>query len=103
VLDQNCFIAQVNTLFSNTIVTRANQLWIRGFANASSPLLFSSIFCSWMTENSLSRENSKGRNRTRWSFRVMGEHCSVSSYMVSHNCQHMKPKSSRHTACVVYY
>jgi len=34
VLDQNPFIAQVNT-YTNTIVTRPNQLWIRGFANAS--------------------------------------------------------------------
>jgi len=33
VLDQKHFIAQVNTLYTNT---RANQLWIRGFANASS-------------------------------------------------------------------
>jgi len=65
VLDQNHFIAQVNTLYTNTIVTRANQLWIRGFANASSLLLFSRIFCSWMCENSLSPENRERRRRTR--------------------------------------
>ena len=41
VLDQNHFIAQMNTLYTNTIVTRASQLWIRGFANASSQLPFS--------------------------------------------------------------
>jgi len=35
VLDQNHFIAQVNTLHTNAIVTRANQLWICGFGNAS--------------------------------------------------------------------
>ena len=35
VLYQNHFIAQVNTLCTNTTVTRANQLWICGFANAS--------------------------------------------------------------------
>jgi len=34
----------VNTLYTNTIVTRANQLWICGFANASSQLLFSRNF-----------------------------------------------------------
>jgi len=65
VLSQNHFIAQVNILYTNTIVTRANQLWIRGFANASSQLLFSRIFCSWMCENSLSSENREGRHRTR--------------------------------------
>jgi len=43
VLHQNHFIAQVNTLYTNTIVTRAHQLWIRGFANPSSQLLFSRI------------------------------------------------------------
>jgi len=63
VLNQNHFIAQVNTLYANTIVTRANQLWIRGFANASLQLLFSRIFCSWMCENSLSHENREGRHR----------------------------------------
>ena len=63
VLDQNHFIAQVNTLYTNTTVTRANQLWIRGFANAGSQLLFSRIFCSWMCENSLSHENREGRHR----------------------------------------
>jgi len=46
VLDQNPFIAQVNTLYTNTKVTRANQLWIRGFVNASSQLLFSRIFAA---------------------------------------------------------
>jgi len=79
-LDQNPFIAQVNTLCTNTIVARASQLWVRGFANASSQLLFSRIFCSWMCENSLSHENREGRLRMRWSFRVMRQRCSVSSY-----------------------
>ena len=65
VLDQNNFIAQVNNLYTNIIITRANQLWIHGFANASSQLLFSRIFCSWMCENSLSSENREGRHRTR--------------------------------------
>ena len=32
VLNENRFIAQVKTLCTNTIVTRASQLWIRGFA-----------------------------------------------------------------------
>ena len=63
VLDQKHFIAQMNTLYTNTIVTRANQLWIRGFASASSRLLFSGIFCSWMCENNLSHENREGRHR----------------------------------------
>jgi len=84
VLDQNHFVAQVNTLYTNTIVTTANQLWIRSFANPSSQLLFSRIFCSWMCENSLSPENRERRHRTCWSFRVMRQCCSVSSYMVSH-------------------
>jgi len=65
VLDQNHFTAQVNTLYTNTIVTRANQVWARGLANGSSWLLFSRIFCSWMCENSLSPENREGRCRTR--------------------------------------
>jgi len=52
VLDQNNFIAEVKTLYTNTIFTRASQLWIRGFVNTSSRLLFSRIFCSWMCENS---------------------------------------------------
>ena len=65
VLDQNPFIAQVNTLCTNTTVTRANQLWIRGFVNASSQLLFSRIFVRWMCENSLCPENREGRRRTR--------------------------------------
>jgi len=84
VLDQNHFIAQVNTLYTNTIVTRASQLWIHGFANASSQLLCSRIFCSGMCENSLSPENREGRHRMLWSFRVMRQCCSVSSYMASH-------------------
>ena len=84
VLNQNHFIAQVNTLYTNAVVTRANQLWIRGFANASSQLLFSRIFCSWMYENRLSPENREGRRRMHWSFRVMRQCCSVSNYMVSH-------------------
>jgi len=85
VLDQNHFVAQVNTLYTNTIVTKANQLWIHGFANASSRLLFSRIICSWMCENSLSPENREGRHRMRWSFRVMRQCCSLPSYMVSHS------------------
>jgi len=84
VLDQNNFVAQVNSLYNNTMVTRASQLWIRGFADASSWLLFSRIFGSWMCENSSSYGNSKGRNRMHWSFRVMRQHCSVSSYIASH-------------------
>ena len=32
VLNQSHFIAQVNTIYTNTIVTRANHLWICGFA-----------------------------------------------------------------------
>ena len=64
VLDQNCFIAQANPLCTNTIVTGANQLWVRGFANASSWLLFSRIFCSWMCDNSLSHGNRAGRHTT---------------------------------------
>jgi len=71
VLDQNHFIAQANTLYTNTVVTRTNQLWICGFADASSRLLFSRTFCSWMCENILSHKNSKGRKRMHWSFRVM--------------------------------
>jgi len=83
-LDQNYFIAQVNILYTNKISTRTNQLWVRGFANASSRLLFSRIFCRWMRENSLSHENRKGRHRLRWSFRVRRQCCSVSSDTVSH-------------------
>jgi len=69
VLDQNHFVAQVNTLYTNKTVTRANQFWIRGFANASSRLLFSRVFYSWMCENGFSHEKREGRHRMPWSFR----------------------------------
>ena len=59
VLDQNCFIAQGNTLYTNTTATRANQLWIHGFVDASSRLLFSRIFCNWMCEKFISREQER--------------------------------------------
>jgi len=88
VLDQNCFIAQGNTLYTNTTATRANQLWIHGFVDASSPLLFTRIFCSCVCENSWSHGNSKGRNRMRRSLRVTGQCCSVSSYTTSHKQRH---------------
>jgi len=64
--------------------TRAKQLLIHGFANASPLLLFSRIICSWICENSLSLENREGRHRTRWYFRVMRQCCSFSNYKVSH-------------------
>jgi len=84
VLNQNPFIAQVNTLCTNIVVTRASQLWIHGLANGSSWLLFSRIFCRWMCEHSLSPENREGRHRMCRSFRVKRQCCSVSSYMASH-------------------
>jgi len=79
------FYCSSEYLIFNAIVTRANQLWIHGFANASSRLLFSRIFCSWMCANSLSPENEEGRHRRRWSFRVMRQCCSASNYMGSHS------------------
>jgi len=83
VLDQNNFIAQVNNLYTNIIITRANQLWIHGFVNASSRLLFSRIFAAGCV-NSLSQENIEGRHRMRSPFRVVRQCCSVSSNTVSH-------------------
>jgi len=85
-------------VYTNTIVTKANQLRICGLANASSWSLFFRIFCRWMCESSLSHENREGRHRMRWSFRVMRQCCSVSSYTVSHSPpswrkQHLLPWS----------
>ena len=59
-LDQNSFIAQVNALYTNTMITRANHLWICAFVDASSQLLFPTIFAAACVKTAYLIQTAKG-------------------------------------------